>query len=134
MTEWIAFALLTTFWGASFLWIKLALQESSPDLVVVLRLTLGFLSLFVYFLYRKESWPRGKLLWAKICGLSLLTPVLPFFLITWAETRVSSATAALLNGTVPLFAFVGAHLFIAEEKLRSRRSLIGLLIGFVGLF
>ncbi len=133
MAAWLSFALLTIFWGSSFLWIKIALVEVSFDLLVAMRLTFAFLVLFVVFLRKGEKFPRSKKIWMEVTYLSLFSPLIPFYLITWAETRISSAAAALLNGTVPLFAFVIAHFFVAGEKFRSKRAIFGLFVGFAGI-
>lgn len=133
MSEWLLFIFLSAVWGTSFLWIKIALSEMHPDLLVALRLTLGFLSLLIFVIYKKEPFPRGWKVWARITAFSALSPVLPFFLIAWAETQLPSSVAALLNGTVPFFSFICAHFLIKSERMESKRVVSGIVVGFLGL-
>ncbi|HYL39961.1 MAG TPA: DMT family transporter, partial [Candidatus Binatus sp.] len=55
-----------------------------------------------------------------------------FALITTAERSVDSNLAAILNGTVPLFAIVFAALFLHDEPLTLNR-LAGLVVGYLGV-
>jgi drug/metabolite transporter (DMT)-like permease len=64
--------------------------------------------------------------------VGLLGIVIPFSLITWGEQTIDSALAAVLNGTVPLFAIVLAALVLADEPITLNR-LTGLAIGFAGV-
>jgi drug/metabolite transporter (DMT)-like permease len=64
--------------------------------------------------------------------MGIFNTAFPFMLINWAETRIDSALAAILNATAPLFAFIIAHFWQADEKMTATRS-AGLLMGFVGV-
>jgi drug/metabolite transporter (DMT)-like permease len=62
----------------------------------------------------------------------LTNTALPFLLITWGETRIDSAVASILNGTVPLFAMVIAHFALEDDRI-TRARIAGLILGFVGV-
>jgi drug/metabolite transporter (DMT)-like permease len=53
-------------------------------------------------------------------------------LINWAETRIESALAAILNATTPLFAFIIAHYWQTDEKMTPTR-IAGLITGLLGV-
>jgi len=131
--QWAAFIFLTFIWGASFLWIKIAVQEVSPLTVVTLRLFMALLALIVFLVIRKPGVPRGWRLWGVLMLQGLLSTAIPWLLITWAEKSIDSALATVLNATVPLFTIVIAHFFLTDDRVTSRR-IVGLLIGFVGVF
>lgn len=131
--QWSAFIFLTFIWGASFLWIKIAVQEVSPLTVVTLRLFMALLALIVFLVIKKPGVPHGWRLWGVLMLQGLLSTAIPWLLITWAEKSIDSALATVLNATVPLFTIVIAHFFLTDDRVTSRR-IVGLLIGLVGVF
>jgi drug/metabolite transporter (DMT)-like permease len=65
--------------------------------------------------------------------MSLLSIVIPFWLITYGEgSGVDSSVAAILNSTVPLFTIVIAPLFLHDEHITANR-IAGLAVGFIGV-
>ncbi len=130
--EWGAFTLLSLLWGTSYLWIKIAVNEISPLLVVSFRLLFGLVGLLVVTVVTKSSLPTDHRTIGKYLVLSIFATALPFVLISWGETRIDSGMAAILNGTVPLFTVVLAHGTLSEEKITPSR-LGGLLVGFAGV-
>ena len=148
LREWGMFLLLGLIWGSSFLWIKVALGNNgepflgvamragepafSPLLLVTMRLTFGVAGLAVLMVARGQTIPREPRLLGICAVVGLFNTALPFALITWSETRISSSLASILNGTVPLFAIVFAHFALHDERMTPAR-LTGLVIGFVGV-
>ncbi len=130
--EWGAFVLLSLLWGTSYLWIKIAVNEIAPLLVVSFRLLFGLAGLLVVTVVTKSSLPSNRRILGKYLVLSVFATALPFVLISWGETRIDSGMAAVLNGTVPLFTVVLAHGTLSEEKVTLSR-LGGLLVGFAGV-
>jgi drug/metabolite transporter (DMT)-like permease len=132
LSAWLTFGLLSLIWGSSFLWIKLAVQEVGPLTLVAIRLTFGLAALLIAArILRIRLRPsRGTL--PSYLLLAVLNTALPFALISWAEIRIDSGVASILNGTVPLFTIVIAHFWLDDERA-SVRGLLGLLTGFVGV-
>jgi len=126
------FGALGLIWGSSFLWIKLALEEIGPFAVVGWRTLFGFLGLVVILRLRGVAVPRDPVTLGKFAVMGTLNVALPWLLITWAETRVDSGLAAVLNGTMPLFTTVLAHFALHDDKITTGRAL-GLMVGFVGV-
>ena len=58
--------------------------------------------------------------------------LIPFSLITWAETEISSSQAGLLMALMPISTMVLSHFLIHEDRLTPRR-LCGVLLGFGGV-
>jgi drug/metabolite transporter (DMT)-like permease len=56
----------------------------------------------------------------------------PFCLLIWAQTRITSGTAAILNAATPLFTVLVAHCFTADERI-TRPRVLGTLIGLGGV-
>ena len=61
--DWALFIILTLIWGASFLWIKIAVQEISPMTLVAFRLTFGVLTLAGFVAVKRPGIPRGRMWW-----------------------------------------------------------------------
>ncbi len=133
LKHWMAFISLTLIWGTSFLWIKIAVREIDPLSLVAFRLAFGLAGLAVFFPIRKPHLPREARTWVSLAVLGLLSSAIPWVSISWAETTIDSALASVLNGTVPLFTIVIAHLLLHDDKITSER-VMGLLLGFAGVF
>ncbi len=132
LREWGAFVLLGLIWGSSFLWIKVAVQEVGPFVLVGFRLLFGLAGLVVVVLARRPRLPVERRVWFLLGILGLTNTFLPFSLISWGEQYIDSAVASILNGTVPLFTLVIAHLALHDDRITLARVL-GLVTGFVGV-
>ncbi len=130
--HWTAFIFLGVIWSASFLWIKIALNEIGPFTLVAWRVLFGLLFAGGAVFLQRKAWPRDWAGWFPFLLLGLTSVAIPFFLITWSELSIDSAVASILNATVPLFTIVIAHLFLRDDKMTVQR-VIGLLMGFVGV-
>jgi drug/metabolite transporter (DMT)-like permease len=130
--EWTVFVLLGLIWGSSFLWIRIAVQDIGPFTLVALRLLFGVLGLVAVMAYKKQPVPRDKKTLLSLAIMGVINTALPFTLISWGETRIESSLASILNGTVPLFAIIIAHLWLHDERITLAR-IIGLIVGFIGV-
>lgn len=130
--HWTAFIFLGVIWSASFLWIKLALEEIGPFTLVAFRVLFGLLFAGGAVFFQRKAWPRGWSAWLPFLILGVTSVAVPFFLITWGELSIDSAVASILNATVPLFTIVIAHLFLSDDRMTVQR-VIGLFIGFIGV-
>ncbi|MBP2681442.1 MAG: hypothetical protein H6Q78_1305 [Candidatus Krumholzibacteriota bacterium] len=130
--DWITFLALTFIWGASFLWIKIAVRDIGPLSLVAFRLLFGLAGLLVFFPFLKPKIPRERRVWVNLAILGITSSAIPWFFISWAETTIDSAIASVLNGTVPLFTMIVAHFALHDERITAERVL-GLLLGFGGV-
>lgn len=130
--HWTAFIFLGGVWSASFLWIKIALDEIGPNTLVAWRVLFGLLFAGGAVFIQRKAWPRDWAGWFPFLLLGITSVAIPFFLITWGELSIDSAVASILNATVPLFTIVIAHLFLQDDKMTVQR-VAGLFIGFIGV-
>jgi drug/metabolite transporter (DMT)-like permease len=133
--EWVRFSLLGLIWGTSFLWIKIAVGEVSPLVLVGFRTLFGALSLLVIIRFSGASKLVLKDLrpWLGIFVIvAFLNVALPFVLISWSEQFITSGMASILNSTVPLFTIMLAPLFLRDDQW-SLPKLAGLGLGFIGI-
>lgn len=126
--EWGLVAFLALTWGASFLFIDIALDSLSPGVITWLRAALGATALSLIPAARgpvdSQSWPQIVLL-----GFTWIA--IPFTLFPIAQQWIDSSLAGILNATMPLFAAGIAALLL--RRLPGRIHLVGLLLGFVGV-
>ena len=125
-------ALLTlgALWGASYIFIRIAVEPIGPVLLMFIRAALTAAILLAYARARRIQLNIREH-WRKFLVLGFFGSALPFTLIAWAELTVTGSMAAILMSTTPLFtAFVAA--FGLGEPL-TRYKLIGALLGIVGV-
>jgi drug/metabolite transporter (DMT)-like permease len=124
--------LLSVMWGASFLFIKVGLEDFHPWQIVAGRLVLGALVLVTMLRARGLHLPRERSTWAALVFMAIVANLVPFSLITWGEESISSSLAAILNSTTPLFTATIASLALPGERLTRLRT-AGILLGFIGV-
>jgi drug/metabolite transporter (DMT)-like permease len=118
---------LAALWGASFLFIRVAVDDLGPVALADARLLIAALALapFVAFAARRTVPLRQYVV------LGVVNAALPFTLIALAETRVGASLAAILNASTPLFSAVVAAA-VGDEAFTARRG-FGLLLGMGGV-
>jgi drug/metabolite transporter (DMT)-like permease len=127
--------LIAAIWGASYLFIKVAVDELSPALMVLLRLVLASAVLVGYLAAREGPAPALRQLRAAAptgLVLGLINAAIPFTLIAWGELHVDSGVAAIANATVPIFTVLLAIRFLPSERASGLR-LAGVGLGLVGV-
>ncbi|MCW6508490.1 DMT family transporter [Lichenifustis flavocetrariae] len=130
--EWALLLALSGLWGGSFFFFKVLVTELPPFTVVLGRVGLAALALHLVILARGERMPAEPRLWLAFLGMGLLNNVIPFTLIVFGETRISSGLAAVLNATTPVFGVVVAHCLTTDEKM-TRGKIAGVVFGFLGV-
>ena len=112
------------------MWIKLALREVNPFMLVFFRVFFAGIGLGIYFLFSRRK--LNLHWWWVYAFIGFFNVAFPFVLISWAETHISSGVAAILNSTVPIFTMIIASIFYRQDKFTLRRG-IALVIGFLGV-
>ena len=131
--DWLLFILLGFFWGSSYLFIKIGVEAGlTPFGLVTLRLLFGTLLLAGVMAVARERLPRRIGTYAHLVAIAVLSVVVPFSLISWAEQSVDSTLAAVINGAIPLFVIVIAASVLPDEPFTPGR-VMGLLVGFIGV-
>jgi drug/metabolite transporter (DMT)-like permease len=131
-TEWLLLLLLSALWGGSFFFFKILVAELPPFTVVLGRVGLAALMLNLYLLALGQRMPREWRLWRQFLVMGLLNNAIPFSLIVYGETHISSGLASILNATTPVFGVLVTHFLTATEKLTHARA-AGVLLGLGGV-
>lgn len=129
LRQWLEFVALGAIWGASFLFMRVAVPAFGPVPLIALRVAIGALVLVPIVLTQRQS-VSFKTHAMPIAVVGLLNSAVPFTLFAYATIIVTSGFAALLNATVPIFtAIVGLIWF--RQRLEGPR-LTGVVLGFLG--
>ncbi len=126
--DWTLFVSIGLIWGSSFLFIAIGLRAFEPGLVTWLRVAFGAAVLWLVPGARR-SVERSDV--PRIVALSILWVAIPMTLFPFAEQRISSGLAGLVNGCLPIFAAVVAALML--RRMPRRLQLAGLAVGFLGV-
>lgn len=109
--EWGMLLILAVLWGGSFFFYKVLVTELPPFTVVLGRVGLAAVVLNLWLGVRRDLMPAAPRLWAGFIIMGLLNNVIPFSLIVFGETRISSGLASILNATTPIFRVLVAHIY-----------------------
>jgi drug/metabolite transporter (DMT)-like permease len=126
------FLLLSAFWGASYLFIKVALDDGvAPWAIVSARTALAALVLLPLGAHLGVLGSlRGRL--GPIVVLGVVQAAAPLSLIALGEERISSSLTGILVSTAPIFTFLLAFALTGAERA-NRASLTGVAIGILGV-
>src|SRR6266550_7739555 len=111
---------LAAIWGASFMFIKIAVRELSPATLIVGRLGLAALTLGLlvpFAVGTRETLRQLRENWVWLLVVALVNTAIPFWLLSWGETRIDSGLASIIQASVPIFNAVIA--FVAFREVRS---------------
>lgn len=128
---WVLFIAMSVIWGIPYFFIKIALQELTPGVVVFARVGIAALILIPISIHQGVLLPLRKR-WLMIAGLACVQIVGPFLLISFGEQHITSSLTSLLIATDPILVALLALRFDPGERVTGMRSL-GLLIGIVGV-
>ena len=121
--------LLGAIWGASFLSIRLALNEIPVLTLVLHRVGWAMLVLWGVVLLMRLPLPRDIRTWWAFLVMGVVNNVIPFALLAWGQLHIETGLASILNGTTAIFGIILAAIFFADERLTANR-VIGVLLGF----
>ncbi|WP_117208888.1 DMT family transporter [Allorhizocola rhizosphaerae] len=128
---WLMFAAVSVLWGFPYLFIKIAVFELSPPVIVVGRTAIAA-AILLPLAIRSGALRalRGRV--GTVVVLSLTHICGPFLLITYGEVYISSSLTALLLATQPLMIAALALRFDVSERI-TRGRLVSLGIGLTGV-
>ncbi|KIC48684.1 DMT family transporter [Tateyamaria sp. ANG-S1] len=129
---WVELILLGTIWGASFLSIRIALDEVDPLTSVAHRTFWAMCALWIIVLASRLTIQRDPRIWAAFIGMGLLNNVIPFGLMAWGQLHIETGLTSILNAATAIFGVIAAALFFADERITLRKAL-GVLLGFFGV-
>ena len=127
--------LLAAIWGASFMFIKIAVDELAPTTTMALRLVLSAIPLLAIIFVNRGLRPalrEMRSITRAAIFLGIVSTALPFTLIAWGETKIDSGVAAIGNASMPIFVAALAIKFRSSERATGSR-LFGVVLGLLGV-
>jgi drug/metabolite transporter (DMT)-like permease len=132
LKQWVMFIGQGLIWGSSFFWIKIALVDVGPFLLVAVRLGFGMLGMLAGMAIRKPQLPPGTRVYIMIALLGLTNSAAPFSLIAWGSQYIDSSVVSILVASVPIFTVI-LSLFMLKDEPVTADKWIGVVIGFAGV-
>lgn len=132
---WPLILSLAAMWGASYLFIKVAVEDIPPAAMTELRVLLAGVLLFGFIAWRmgaSRAVHELRRAWVPCAVLGVINAALPMGLVAWGETHIDSSVAGIAQSTVPLFTFLLAAKFLPHERVSMVR-VVGVGIGFLGV-
>ncbi len=130
--QWTLIAFLSLLWGGSFFFTAIAAHEVPTFTLVLIRVAGGALVLTAVAAVLGHSWPRTAKEWRDYAVMAALANAIPFVLIAFAQTRITSGIASVLNASTPLWTVLIAHAFTSDDRLTPQRAL-GVAVGIAGV-
>jgi len=127
----LLFIAMSVIWGLPYLFIKIAVTDVPPAVLVFGRVTLGALILLPIAIARGEL--RSLLTrWLPLLVFASVEIGIPWLMLASAEQKISSSLAGLLLSAVPLVSVVIATALGNREHL-GLASMSGLALGVAGV-
>ncbi len=126
----VDFVVLAAIWGASFLFMRLAVGDFGVVCTAAARVTVATLFLMPLMLAKGHA-ALFRRHWWKVCLVGVLNSGLPFLLFAFSLLSITTGLSAILNATVPLFGALVAWAWLKDRPTGSR--VLGLLVGFAGV-
>ena len=129
---YVAFAIVCTVWGTTYLAIRIGVETIPPMLLTAARFVTAGAVLFAVSSLRGDRLPRDRRTLVHAIVVGVLMVGVGNLSVVWAEQWVPSGLAALFVATAPFWVTLIEFVHRSGEKIE-RRQLIGMLIGFVGV-
>ena len=130
--QWGLLVILSIFWGGSFLFVGIAVEDFQPFTIAFLRVLIASLVLWLTIIITSIKIPKKASVWYSFFIMGTINSAIPFSLIAWGQSHITSGLASILIATTPLITVIGAHFYTADEKITINRF-IGILMGFLGV-
>jgi len=128
----LSYLALAAIWGCSFWWMKVGLSVLTPIQVAAARVVLGFAVLLTASKVTSTPLPRGRATWGHLAVVGAGMTAIPFTLISFGETKLSSVLAGLINSLVPVATLLMVVFAFREERPDAERT-AGVALGFGGV-
>ncbi len=119
---WTLLFTLAAAWGASYLFIKVAVDgglEPAPLMAARSLIAAGILLAYVGRTFgARQTIELLRRAWRPALALGAFGAAVPFWLVAWGEKHIDSGIAAIAQSTVPIFTLALSWRFLAHERVR----------------
>src|SRR5438552_17174597 len=131
----VMLVVLALVWGSSFMFIKVAVRELDPATLIFGRLSLAALTLAAVVaasIGGRATLAELRASWLPLLIVGLVNTAMPFWLLSWGETRIDSGLASIIQASVPIFNAVLAFAFLRDQRVAGAQ-LPGITVRFLGV-
>jgi len=133
MINKIYYLLLGVVWGGSFVAIKILVAEVNSTLAALLRLIFSVVILYLFYVVSRQSIKISlKHIWRPLVA-GVIGTGLPWFFLFWGQKHISAGLGGIMNGTVPIWAFLFSIFFLKKYEKSSKKSFFGVITSFIGI-
>jgi len=132
LTAWAMLLLLALVWGGSFFFAEIALRALSPLSITLHRVVWAVPVLWLVVRFKGYPLPRDPRIWGAYLVMGVLNNAIPFSLIFWGQTHISSGLASILNATTAMIGAVVAGIVLRDEPL-TQNKVVGALAALFGV-
>ena len=122
---------LAAIWGASFMFIEIALDDFAPTTLMAGRVVIASLVLVGLMVARGTVGRLRRAGW-RAFALGVINSALPFTLIAWGQEHIDSGVAAIANATVPIWVALLA-IWLAHSERATGIRIVGIVVGLAGV-
>ncbi|GAB2459584.1 permease [Hymenobacter qilianensis] len=127
-SAWVLLVVLACIWGTSFILMKKGLEVFSALELGAARVSIAALVLLPFGLRHVQRVERSRFKYLLLSGI--VGTFIPAFLFAYAETKLASGLAGVLNALTVVFTLLVGALFF-RQRITPLRAL-GIGLGFVG--
>jgi drug/metabolite transporter (DMT)-like permease len=128
---WLMMGGAAAVWGASYMFIKLALDDFSEGAIVCIRTALGA-AVLLTLAARWNALAPLRARWRWVGPIALIQVTAPFLLITFGENHIDSQLAGILVSGAPIFTALLTLVFVHAERLQGW-GVVGIVVGMLGV-
>jgi len=122
---------LAALWGASFMFIEIALDDLEPTTLMAGRCLIAVVFLLALMASQRRLGALRGAGW-RVYALGIVNSALPFTLIAWGQQHIDSGVAAIGNSTSPIWVAVLA-IWLAHSERATGLRIVGIVVGLVGV-
>ena len=128
---WFLFVALGIIWGTPYLFIRIAVEDLSPAVVVFARVMIAAAIMLPIAIHQGQA-RSLRTHWKGILAFAAIEICIPFGALSVAEKEISSSLTGLMVAMVPLInAVISRQLGL--DAVWDTRRIIGLFVGFFGV-
>jgi drug/metabolite transporter (DMT)-like permease len=133
---WPLLLVLAASWGASYLFIKVAVEGGlEPAPLMSARALIAAAVLFGYLaatMGAARAVTELRAAWRPCLAIGAVGAALPFWLVAWGEKHIDSGVASIAQATVPIFTLLLGWRFLPHEHVRGLQ-IVGVAVGLAGV-
>ena len=129
--EYLLLGVLALVWGASYLFIDVALESFPPATLMTLRVLIAATLLWGLMSFKGLRFPpRNR--WGALFVQSILNASGAWLLLAWGQQYTESGLAGVINSTSPIFVVIFSAL-LSNLTTPSPRKICGAVLGIAGV-